>query len=586
MEDKKGKISTVNLERQLLKYLLKDKMFLQRYHGMCQNYWFTTGSRLFIFQRITEYFEEKRTYLTKAQFEYELEKFFNKDEHELKINDFASEFKLISEMTNTDEIELIIDKLNEAELYDKMDNLLTTAYDKLTSGRITEAWNDVKVGSIALSGGSRKGEIISLHGDTDEWVKEIENRKHNPAKYAGIPTGLYEFDKKTGGLFKAELTVIFGLSGKGKSTVMKAISSNIRKAGFNVLHCGNEENKFQMQTKYQALESQIKYFKFKNGKYSDEEFEEWKAFNAVERLKKHIYIYEFPQQSDATYIERAVAELECKGIHIDVICVDYLDLMSPVKQSYSENDEQGKITSDLKQLAVNCDCPVITATQAAQASEKQEIKERPFLTAADVFGTKRKVHSANTLLGIVNKTATVGVYERSDEEKIRHHLVLCVPKNRDGCVFTFRQVMEVETGRLVEEDDIEKADLVLNEIERQTGEMVDDSNVNGVRPAIDLKKIQDEVGATLRARAEELYKDMSDMPSQAEIDAKVKKDLKAIVNVQEEPSPGDDALNKQKALKAEYDEKAKKSVENENKSKNSVILNNASVISKIVANRG
>ena len=100
-----------------------------------------------------------------------------------------------------------------------------------------------------------------------------------------------------------------------------------------------------------------------------------------------------------------------KGVHVDVIVIDYLDLMKPIGTAYSENDEQGKITSDLKQLAINCHCPVITATQAGTQSEKQEKKAKPFLTSADVFGTKRKVHSANCLIGIVNQTATIGVGE-------------------------------------------------------------------------------------------------------------------------------------------------------------------------------
>jgi len=66
-------------------------------------------------------------------------------------------------------------------------------------------------------------------------------------------------------LFAAELTIIFGLAGKGKSTVLKNIGSNVRKSGLNVLHVTNEENEFQVQTKYHSLESRIEYYKFKRG---------------------------------------------------------------------------------------------------------------------------------------------------------------------------------------------------------------------------------------------------------------------------------------------------------------------------------
>ena len=56
-------------------------------------------------------------------------------------------------------------------------------------------------------------------------------------------------------------------------------------------------------------------------------------------------------------------------------------------------------------------------------------------------------------MGIVNQTATVGAGERDESELKRHRLVICVPKNRDGPVFTFRLIIEVETGRVIEDDE-------------------------------------------------------------------------------------------------------------------------------------
>jgi replicative DNA helicase len=58
-------------------------------------------------------------------------------------------------------------------------------------------------------------------------------------------------------------------------------------------------------------------------------------------------------------------ELKAKNIKIDLICVDYLDLMGSPFKTYSEWDEQGKITNSLKQLAIDCNVPVLTCTQAA-----------------------------------------------------------------------------------------------------------------------------------------------------------------------------------------------------------------------------
>ena len=485
---KKRTIKTVSLQRQLLKYLLKDKIYLRRMYGLCKNEWFTNQSRMFIYTKIMSYFEDNKSILTRQQFEYELDKHFDEEDDEYKIKEYMTQFDICSKLESTQTLQLIISKLNEVDLATDVNHLIVTAYQKLQQGQIDEAASMLKSGSLDLSRTEHKGRILNLHEDVDDWVTQIVNRKQKPQRYTGIPTGFPTFDKKTGGLFKAQLTVIFGLSGKGKSTVMKSIASNVRKAGFNVLHCGNQQNQFQMRTKYQALQSGIPYSRFKNGNFTDEQFERWQQFNLQQRTKGGgLYIYEFPQSTDATLIERAVSELSLKGIHIDLIVVDYMDLMAPTHRAYSQNDEMGKVTKDLKGLAISCDCPVLTCTQAGSQVQKQQTKERPFLNASDVFGTKQKVHSANCLIGIVNQTATVGVGEKTEEERKIHKLVICVPKNRDGGIFSFRCDMHVTIGKVVQ--NLQK-DVVGEQIQRQAMQMIDQTNPSGqMRSTIDMKKI-------------------------------------------------------------------------------------------------
>ena len=502
MQISERKSVTLNLERQLLNYLMRDKILLQRYYGLCKPDWWTSDTRKFLYDKIMEYFQEYRSTLSSDQYDFELKKHYPDNEEKRIV--LKSEYDLVHDIKPTNDIELIISKLGETDLSIQIDTILVKAYDILKNGGVDEAAALLKTSAIGLNRSEHKGRILSLHQDVDDWVMEIENRKNYPDKYAGIKTGFPTFDKRTGGLFDAELTVLFGLSGKGKSTVMKAVSSYVRRSGFNVLHCGNEENEFQMRTKYQSLESGVPYSHFKRGTYSEEEFENWKRFNAEQKIKGGgLYLYEFPQGDDATSIERAVVELKLKGVKIDLIVVDYLDLMSPIKKCYGgENEEQGAITNELKQLAINCNCPVLTCTQAGTQAEKQELKDRPFLTASDVFGTKKKVHSANVLWGIVNQTATIGVNEKTEEERMVHKLVMAIPKNRDGGVFTFRCKMFVETGLVVEDDE---NDAVNEEIARQALEMINDKHESGdVRSCIDLKSITDTSNDQMAKKVEDI----------------------------------------------------------------------------------
>ena len=510
------RISTVNLERQLLHGLLKNKFNLQRTMGKHSIDFFTCDSRRFIYETINHYFNDKRAVLSQENFDFELKKRFDPISQKSILEEYQDEYNIIKSTALNDNIKCVIDKLNEVQLAHNVDGLIKEAYEQLEKGNYQDAANLLRQKSIELKDHQKEGRIINLHADSDDWFEEIQKRHDHPEIFAGIPTGFEKFDKMTGGLFPAELTIVFGLSGKGKSTFMKAMSTNIRKQGKVVLHCGNEENEFQMRTKYMSADSGEKYSLFKRGNYTDDEFKRLKIFSDNARSVGAIYVYEFPQQTDATWIERAYRYLEMKGVKVDVIVVDYLDLMRPIQEAYSENDEQGKVTSDLKQLAINCNCPVITATQAGTQSEKQEKKARPFLTSADVFGTKRKVHSANTLIGIVNQTATIGVGEEGVDRN-KHRMVLCVPKNRDGGVFTFRQIMDVTCGKFYE--DMDDDDPVMKNLEKQANEMIDETlPPDKIRTDIDQRELAMAQEQGLMERLKKVQEKMKEEEKKAQKD--------------------------------------------------------------------
>ena len=508
---------TASLERQLLHALMSDKLNLQRTVGKHRSDFFVTPSRLFIYDCISRTFNEKRTILQYEQFEFELEKRFDPVKDKTRIEDYKTEFEIIKKTPVNESLDVILQNLEEVQLANSTEKLIREAYSELENGNYSEAAQLLKRNSINLGSMQKENRIYNLHKDNADWFEEVQRRHDHPEIYAGIPTGFKRFDQETGGLFPAELTVVFGLSGKGKSTLMKGMACNIRKAGYNVLHCGNEENEFQMRSKYMSADSGALYSVFKKGTYTDEQFMALKKYSDGEKdAKGNIFIYEFPQQTDASWIERAYRQLETQGIKIDVIIVDYLDLMKPCEKAYSENDEGGKITSDLKQVAINCNVPLITATQAGIQAEKQERKERPFLNQSDVFGTKRKVHSANTLIGIVNTTATTSAQEGEKTPEM-HHLVLCVPKQRDGRIFVFRMKMHAPTGVFYEEDGDSANEAALQSIAEQSLKMCDETLPPGqMQTEISMEEVNKAKLKDLQRQVAELEKEQTELAKKKE----------------------------------------------------------------------
>lgn len=515
---RKKRIPTVTLERNILHYLVSSKVILQGSFNSCREEWFTCESRFTIFLMIGNNYEKNRNTLTETQFKFELDSLYP-DSEDSKRKDVEAEYQIIKDNKPDDEVAVVISRLNEALLTADTEDLIMSAYEDIEGGDVEAAISKLKQGTLRLHKREEKNRVVSLWDETEDWIAEVINRKEHPEKYAGIPIGFKKFDDCTGGLFPAELTLIFGLSGKGKSTIMKQIGVNVRKQGYNVLHCGNEEDEFQIRTKYTAVETGIKYSHWKRGKFTEVEMRQYEEYVKEQRENNtgKLFVYNFPQQTDTTMIARQLMELKSQGIKIDLVIVDYLDLMSSIKKAYNENDEGGRVTGDLKQLAIDFHVPVLVCTQAGTQAEKQELREEAFLQASDVFGTKRKVHSANTLMGITNHTATVGAGSRDDSELKLHRLTISVPKNRDGPIFKFRLVIEVETGRVeIDEnnDEIgkamdEHAQQVLNECERMEFEA-------------NTKKGQKQIASRLEKRTEELLSRLEN--EEAEEDSSLQED--------------------------------------------------------------
>jgi replicative DNA helicase len=235
--------------------------------------------------------------------------------------------------------------------------------------------------------------------DYSERKQLIEDKKNNPSKYKGILTGFRRFDNFTGGLFKAEMTLIAAITGVGKSTFMKMMEYqiiNLPANGVkNILHITNEENFLQVQTKFDAVYSGIPYMDFKKANITPEQLAHWEKIMqlAADKSRGQIFVKEIPQFTSVAGIEKTFVELDHRGVNIDAIFVDYCDLMSPVARSFDPNDEQAKIAADLKGLGIALDVPIVTATQAATKVEEKTEAGKPF-GKLDVYGSKRKIHSA------------------------------------------------------------------------------------------------------------------------------------------------------------------------------------------------
>lgn len=442
-----GVFNTTDIERDLLSSLIRNGMMMRLHSHRVKHAFFTSRERKFIFQEMSDIFAKSKALLTETTFEYAVNAKIDDKERGF----YIAEWNIIINMGGMNSPDGLIPKLVEATAGRSAAESLEQIAELMEKGQITDALAAFKKSAMHISSADEEiptREVV----ETDHHQKLIADKKAHPEKYLGIKTGFYSFDKRVGGLFKAELTLVAGITGLGKSTMMKQLAINIIKhnPGKNVLHIANEESQEQVEMKYHSNITGIPYLDFKLATITDTGINEWlvKMDGMKNGRMGRLFIKEVPMFSDVTLVEGAFRELEARGIHIDVIIIDHLPCVKPIQQAWDDNDERAKAAADCKEIARSLKVAVVTPTQAATEVDKKQTKGQR-ASKMDVFGSKQQVHVANTFMIL-----TLKGYDDSDPnipQEDRNVFWNCdVKKNRDGALFLFNCKHEVKCGRVTE----------------------------------------------------------------------------------------------------------------------------------------
>ncbi len=209
-----------------------------------------------------------------------------------------------------------------------------------------------------------KGKIVRMDAVAAAAYEYVEKKASGAA--IGMPTYLPDYDRFTGGLFGGELTVIGARPAVGKSALGMEIALNVAKHGKNVLVCSREMNELQYGIRLASNLSDLNGMNLKNGKLGDNQWEMLgEAMNTMAQLP---IAFSF----DAYAVEELHAavqhELDTRGV--DLLVVDYLQLMGTLAKSEKRYLEVGAVSRGLKTMAMEFNLPVIALAQVGRQSTK------------------------------------------------------------------------------------------------------------------------------------------------------------------------------------------------------------------------
>jgi replicative DNA helicase len=435
---------TVDIERALLKLVTTSQMACRAHLHTLKDELFTSAQRKFILTTAQVVFADTRSMLSNMVFDYEVKTKIDASE----AAHYAAEWSFIHAKDVTETPEILISKLEEAQTGRKVLQLGEDIIGLLEHGQISDAVSHLKQTAVTLGNKSADRKIVNL---TDIAVRKqmILDKRAHPEKYLGIKTGFKTFDLRTGGLFAGELTLLAGVTGVGKSTLVKQIERGIVTLNHkkNVLHIANEEYQEQVEHKFDAGFMEIPYLDFKLATITDADLARWEAYMSNWKYG-HVFLKEVPAFTDVTLVEQAFYELQNKGYAIDVIVIDHLPHIKPIQRTWDPNDELKKAASDCKELAKSLHVSCVVPTQAATiVADKQAKGNRA--GQLDVYGSKGQIHVANSFMIITEQGKDTTQTDREEWEQ--DTFWLCdVKKNRDGGKFWFRAKHHVRNGKVEE----------------------------------------------------------------------------------------------------------------------------------------
>lgn len=208
-------------------------------------------------------------------------------------------------------------------------------------------------------------------------IAKIDEMSKLEGNLTGLTTGFIDLDARTSGLQKSDLIMLAARPSMGKTAFALNIAQHAAiKSKAKVLIFSLEMSREQLGQRMLSMESRIEMQKLKTGNL---ERTDWDQIHlALDTLSKtSIYIDDTPGIT-AMEIKNKCRRLKAeKGL--DLIVIDYLQLMSYEGRAESRQQEITALSRFLKQLAREMDCPVLVLSQLSRAPE-QRTDHRPILS--------------------------------------------------------------------------------------------------------------------------------------------------------------------------------------------------------------
>lgn len=312
-------------------------------------------------------------------------------------------------------IKIIKDKADRRNLILAGRDLMTKSYeDNDVESIVSEAEDSL----YKVINSKESGDILDIGQAVDKALSRIEANYSNGGRILGKTTGFSEIDNTISGLNKGDFIVVAARPSMGKTAFALNIGQYASKSA-SVGIFSLEMTTEQLMERLIAARCLVDFSNIKTGRLSDDEFAKISK-GTSDLARRKIFIDD--KSTSLSDIKAKCRNLKVKE-GLDVVIIDYLQLIELTDKSNSREQEIAKISRELKKLAKKLEITIVALSQLSRAPE-QRADHRPILSDLRESGA---IEQDADIIFMLYRDA---YYNKESEEKNIAEVI--INKNRNG----------------------------------------------------------------------------------------------------------------------------------------------------------
>ncbi len=326
---------------------------------------------------------------------------------------------------------IIAQKYIQRELI-RVSNLITQkAFEETTD--VLDLLDEAESALFEVAQGNIRKSYESMSSIMRKALEDIDNARNQEGGVSGVPTGFADLDKVTGGFQRSDMIVLAARPGMGKTALVLTIARNV--AVDYKMPCAVfslEMSAVQLVQRLISAETEISSDKFRKGSLAAHEYTQ--LHERIGKLSEApLYIDDTPA---LTIFElRAKCRRLKSTAGIQMVVIDYLQLMSGGSSSGNREQEISSISRSIKSIAKELDIPIVALSQLSRMVETRGGDKRPILSDLRESGA---IEQDADIVAFIYRAEYYGLTEHPDGIDTAGLGELILAKHRHGALATIK----------------------------------------------------------------------------------------------------------------------------------------------------